>query len=218
MRQTFIAIILILIIPALCQGSIAPTPRLEFPACETSGWSVYHLEFENHWQIGTFNTGSFNLSPVAGERKTTVGSFDAIHGGVVRSARPAPRDMLSMMSFVWAEMFGGVDIVAEVKDFAQQINRKNRLARNSRSEKRDLRNKWRFIVVCRIDQQTEIAALFKNRGRFFGESNMILEINALDPISEEIGLTMAYSDGDLNVRADRITLTERAAAKLMVKF
>ena len=69
-----------------------------------------------------------------------------------------------------------------------------------------------------IDEQTEVAALFKNRGRLFGEGNMVLEINALDPMSEEIGLTMAYSNGDFDFRADRMTLTDTAAAKLVVKF
>jgi len=37
-------------------------------------------------------------------------------------------------------------------------------------------------------------------------------------MSEEIGLTMAYSDGDFDIRADRMTLTEVAEAKLELKF
>jgi hypothetical protein len=126
--------------------------------------------------------------------------------------------MVSMMSFVWAEMFGGVDIVAEVKDFARQLRHKDRPVKASRSERRDSRNQWRFIVACRIDEQTEVAASFKNRGQFFRDGNVVWEINALDPMSEEIGLSMAYSDGDFDIRADRMTLTEVAAAKLELKF
>ena len=44
------------------------------------------------------------------------------------------------------------------------------------------------------------------------------EINALDPTSDEIGLTMAYSEGELDFRADRMMLAEGAAARLTLKF
>ena len=47
---------------------------------------------------------------------------------------------------------------------------------------------------------------------------MALELNTLDPMSEEVGLTMTYSDGDFDIRADRMTLTETAEARLVVKF
>jgi len=115
-------------------------------------------------------------------------------------------------------MFGGVDVVAEIKDFARQIRRKGRFGQLRQNNKRDSRNRWRFIVAWRINDQAEIAALLKNRGRLFGDGHLALEVNALDPMSEEIGVTMAYSDGDFDIRADRMTLTETAAAKLVVKF
>ncbi len=228
MKRTVIYIILTLAIPALCHGSIGPAPRLEFPVFETAEWNAYHLEVERELQTSTVRIGSLDLAPVVGEKYMAGHSLDEIHGGIPYSARPAPKDMVSMMSFVWAEMFGGVDIVAEVKDFARQIRRKGRHVKTNhrkgppakaiRQKVRDSRNRWRFIVAYRIDEQTEVAALFKNRGWFFGEGSMALKINALDPISEEIGLTMTYSDGDLDFRADRMTLTETAAAKLEFKF
>ncbi len=218
MKRTVIYIILILTIPALCHGSIGPNPRLEFPVLETAVWDAYRLELEREWKVGTLSVDSFELAPVTGEGNKKVLSLDEINGGIPHSGRPSPRDMVSMMSFVWAEMFGGVDIVAEVKDFARQLRHKGRPVKASHSVRRDSRNRWRFIVACRIDEQTEVAASFKNRGQFFRDGNVVWEINALDPMSEEIGLTMAYSDGDFDIRADRMTLTEVAAAKLMVKF
>jgi len=218
MRLKIIYIILILTIPALCHGSIGPNLRLEFPVLETAKWDAYHLELEREWQVSTLSVDSFELAPVTGEGNKKVLSLDEINGGIPHSGRPSPRDMVSMMSFVWAEMFGSVDIVAEVKDFARQLRRKGRPVKASRSERRDSRNRWRFIVACRIDEQTEVAASLKNRGRFFRDGNVVFEINALDPTSEEIGLTMAYSDGDFDIRADRMTLTEVAVAKMMVKF
>ena len=122
-----------------------------------------------------------------------------------------------MMSFIWAEMFGGVDIVAEVKEFARQVRIKGRNAKVQRTRERDSRNRWRFVVAWRIDDQMEFAALLKNRGRFLGETSMAFEINALDPMSDEIGLTMAYADGGLDFRADRMMLAEGTAARLTLK-
>ncbi len=218
MKRTVIYIILILAIPALSYGSIGPNPRLEFPGLETAEWDTYHLELEREWQVGTLSVDSFELAPVAGEGNKKVRSLDEINGGVPHSGRPSPKDMVSMMSFVWAEMFGGVDIVAEIKEFSRQLRRKGRPVKAIRNKKRDSRNQWRFIVACRIDEQTEVAASFKNRGQFFRDGNVVWEINALDPMSEEMGLTMAYSDGDFDIRADRMTLTEVAEAKLELKF
>jgi hypothetical protein len=220
MRHMFTtaATILILIIPTLCLGSLGPAHRLESSTLETAMWDVYRIEVEGKWQAVTAVDVTWQYVPGAGYENTTIRSLNGIDGGLPCESNPAPRDMVSMMSFVWAEMFGGVDIVAEVKDFARQMKRKDRFGNVSRSEGRDSRSKWKFIVACRIDNQTEIAALYKNRGRFFGNGNMALQVNALDPMSEEVGLTMAYSNGDLDIRADRMTLTETASARLVVKF
>ncbi len=216
MRNTItaIAMILILTIPVLCQGSIGPDPRLDLPELEKARWDAYHLEFG----AGTFRVGSFDHRLVASERKMNSRSLNEINGGIPYSGKPTPRDMVSLMSFVWAEMFGGVDIVAEVRDFARQMKGRGRFLNISRSERRDSRSKWKFIVAFRIDNQTEVAAQFRNRGWFLRESKIALEINTLDPISEEVGLTMAYSDGNFDIRADRMTLTETAAARVVVKF
>jgi hypothetical protein len=218
MKRRFLYIVLVLAIPALSWGSIGPDTLLEFPVFETAAWDAYRLDFESDWLAGGTRLGSLDLHPVFKNGNKIGRSLNEVHGGISNSGRPSPGNMLSMVSFVWAKVFGGVDVVAEVKDFARQISRKGRPGKASRSKQDDPRNHWRFIVVCRIDQQTEVAALFKNRGRFFGEGNLALEVNALDPMSEEIGLTMAYNDGQLDVRADRMTLTETAAAKLVVKF
>lgn len=223
MKRSFLYIVpvlavLVLAIPALGRASIGPDTCLEFAALEKAAWDAYRLDFKSDWQAGGTRLGSLDLHPVLENGNKIGRSLNGVHGGIPNSGRPSPGDMLSMVSFVWAEVFGGVDVVAEVKDFARQIRRKDRPVRASRSEQSDPRSHWRFIVVCRIDQQTEVAALFKNRGRFLGEGDLALEINALDPMSEEIGLTMAYNDGELDIRADRMTLTETAAARLMVKF
>jgi hypothetical protein len=218
MRHAVLAIILILTIPAFCQGSIGPAPSLELTKLETAGWDDYRLQLEHQLQADTAGSGSLDFALDAGEWKINSRSLDEINGGIPYAGKPAARDMASMMSFVWAEIFVGVDIVAEVKDFARQIRRKGRTVKDRQNKRRDSRNRWKFVVSCRVDEHSEVAALFENRGRFFGEGNLALEINTLDPMSEEIGLKMAYSDGDLDIRADRMTLTETAAAKLMLKF
>ena len=218
MRRTVITIILILAIPALCQGSLGPDLHLQLSEPAANGQVDFHLELEQGWRAGISNRGGMDLSPAASQWGAAGYSLGGIHAGMPRSNNPAPRDMLSMMSFVWAEMFGGVDIVAEVKDFARQIRRKGRYGQLCQNQERDSRNQWKFVVAWRINDQTEVAALLKNRGHLFGDGNLALEINALDPMSEEVGVTMAYSDGDFDIRADRMTLTETASATLMVKF
>lgn len=218
MRRTVITIILILAIPALCQGSFGPDLHLQLSEPAARGQVGFHLELKQGWRAGISNRGGMDLSPAASQWGAAGYSLGGIHAGMPRSNNPAPRDMLSMMSFVWAEMFGGVDIVAEVKDFARQIRRKSRYGQLCQNQERDSRNQWKFVVAWRINDQTEVAALLKNRGHLFGDGNLALEINALDPMSEEVGVTMAYSDGDFNIRADRMTLTETASATLMVKF
>ena len=219
MKHTIlITIILILTVPVLCQGSIGPIHRLAFLELESAGWDTYRLNFENEWQASGSSGGSLDFAAVAVERIMTGHSLDDIHGGIPYSGKPAPKDMASMMSFVWAEMFGGVDVVAEVRFFAKQWRLRKNYSRVVRSRQHDSRSRWSFVVACRIDEQTEIAASLKNRGRLFGGGNMALAINALDPVSQEVGLTMAYSDGDFDIRADRMTLTDTAEAKLVVKF
>jgi len=218
--------ILILTIPVLCQGSIGQTHRLDLPGLETVSWDLIRLDMVNEWQADPLiNRTSFDLESDVSKEHMTVDSLNDIHGGIPYAGKPAPKDMASMMSFVWAEMFGGVDVVAELRAFAKQWRlRKNysRAVRNhsqvTQIRRHDSRSRWSFVVACRIDEQTEVAASFKNRGRLFGGGNMALEINALDPMSQEVGLKIAYSDGDFDFRADRMTLTETAEAKLVVKF
>ena len=218
MRHSVITMIIILTIPTLCLGSVGPDHHLDVSHFEVLGFDDYRLELEEKMQSVTFNIDTLDLTPNAGEGNMSGHALDDLNGGIPGTVRSAPRDMVSMMSFVWAEMFGGVDIVAEVKDFARQMKGRGRFLNVSRSERRDSRSKWKFIVAFRIDNQTEVAAQFRNRGWFLRESKIALEINTLDPISEEVGLTMAYCDGDFDIRADRMTLTETAAARVVVKF
>jgi hypothetical protein len=220
MRNTItaVAMILILTIPVLCQGSIGPGPRLELPELATARWNAYHLELERGWEADAVVDVTLEYVPGSDLRINTVRSLNGINSGLPCDSKSAPGDMVSMVSFVWAEMFGGVDIVAEVKDFARQMKRKGRFVKIRRNKREYSRSKWKFIVACRIDGQTEIAAQFRNSGWFLREGNMALELNTLDPMSEEVGLIMAYSDGDFGIRADRMTLTEAAAARLVVKF
>lgn len=218
MRHALITITLILAIPVLCHGSINPDARLGLPEFEASGWNEYHLELDRAWHDDSVVDLTLGYVPGFDLRISSVRSLNEIHGGTPYSGKPAPCDMASMVSFLWSEMLIGVDIVAEVKDFARQIRHKGRRARKGGGKRRDSRNQWKFVVSCRVDERTEVAALFVNRGRLFGEGNLVMNINAVDPMSEEIGVTMAYSGGVFNVRADRMTLTEMAEAKLMFKF
>lgn len=218
MKRTVLSILFISILPAFCYGSTGPGLRLGEADPEGVLWRGYSLELQEEWVIKKNGMHSLDLPPLPGARDGKSGSLDEIRGGLPCAGRPVPRDMVSMMSFVWAQMFGGVDIVAEVRDFARQIRNKGRLTGVHRGNGQDSRNRWSFVVACRIDALTEVAASFNNRGKLFGEGDLSLEINALDPLSEEVGLKIAYSGGDLGIRADRLTLTDTAQARLVVKF
>lgn len=218
MRTIAITMILILTVPAICLGSIGPAHRLDLPEVETSGWEAYRLVVRHTWTTDDPQGVNLDFAPGPEYGISSVSSLNRIKSGLPWERNLAPRDMISMMSFVWAQTLGGVDIVAEVKDFARQVKHRGRYSNVHRNNQRDTRNRWKFIVSCRIDGQTEVAAHYNNRGRLFGDGRLALEINALDPMSEEIGLTMAFRDGYLDIRADRMTLTEKAAAKIMVKF
>ena len=216
MKRTALIMIFISILPAFCYGNTGPDPRLAYTELEDVLWEDYSLMLETGWETGWLSTSRLDLNALP--ETGTSGLLDQIHGDIALMNLPAPKDMVSMMSFVWAQMFGGVDIVAEVRDFARQVRRKGKPAKARHGMEHDSRNRWRFIVACRIDGQTEVAASLMNRGRLFGEGDVALEINTLDPVSEEIGLTMTISGGDLDIRADRMTLTEKAEARLVVKF
>lgn len=218
MKRTVLYIVLILAIPALCHGSIGLGTRLEHPLSETAVWNAYNLKLEHVWMADLDDISHLDLHLASGAKIIDIGSLEEIHGGIPLISRPAPKDMVSMMSFIWAEMFGGVDIVAEVKDFARQVRRRGQPVKVHDSEKRESPNRWKFVLACRVDKQTEVAASLGAHGQLFREGNMVLEVNTLDPRTEEVGLTMSFSGGDLNLRADRMTLTETAEAKLVVKF
>ena len=218
MKRVVIYILLLLTIPALCQGSVGPDPDLKISQLRSYSRDACELKLELDWLEVTVPVGRLDLTLDDQEGDKMDHFLEEIQGGIRPSDRAVPRDMVSMMSFVWGEMFGGVDIVAEVKEFARLMRRKSRYAILHRNERQDSRSQWQFTVSFRVDEQTEIAASFRNRGELFGEGDVTLEINALDPMSGEIGLKMAYNGGELDIRADRMTLTDTAEAKLMVKF
>jgi hypothetical protein len=218
MKRYVLYIILYLAIPAISHGSTGPVSGANSPDLLTVGWDSYRLEYESMWEETVSNPGSFTFIPAQGNWISANRSLREVSGGIPLKNRPAPRDMASMMSFVWAEMFGGVDIVAEVKDFARQVRRRGRPEKLSRDQKCDLRKQWRFVVACRIDEHAEVAASYKTRGEPFVDGDMSLEINALDPMSEEMGLKMAFAGGAIDIRADRMTLTQAAEARLELKF
>lgn len=218
MKRSVLTLFFILVLPGLCRGGIgeAPNPGGSRPA--PAAWEAYRLQY-GACSFSVFS-GSGLLPPAAAGRQEVPSgrSLREVNSGFAGRQKPVPRDMASMMSFVWAEMFGGVDLVAEVRAFALEMRHRGRHKRPRSVRERDSRNRWTLVLACRIDGQTQVAAALKNRGRLFGDGTVVLQVNALDPVSEEVGIIMAYSDRGVDIRADRMILTEAAAARLEVKF
>ena len=116
MKRILIHIILVLSIPALCQAAYRSDVLQNVHG---SGVDLYRLEIDTGWRTGINGMQYMEVVPDVPVADVKVLSLDKIHGGIPCSSKEAPGDMVSMVSFVWAELFGGVDIVAEVKEFAR---------------------------------------------------------------------------------------------------
>lgn len=219
MRPTAVTtttILIILILPVLCLGSVSSGPDLVPPMGRADDGVSFRLDVERN--TGAELPGDWTVDLETTGISERVRSLRQVRGGTPCPGKPAPDDMISMMSFLWGRMFGGVDIVAEVKDFARRWKDRGNYVRVSRPSRPDHRHQWKLVIACRIDDRTELAARVKAKGSLFGEGKLALEVNALDPMSEELGVTMSYDGADVDIRADRMTLTETAEARLVVKF
>lgn len=218
MKQAVTVFILTLILPALCLGHTVPDPRPEPTVLDTAAWEEYRLDIEQFRQ----NSPSSRLKPDIAlfieDQRPASRSLRTVSVGLPCDVRSTPEDKVSMISFLWAEMFGGVDIVAEAKEFAWQLRSKRSRSGTVRVKKEDQRSRWNLVIACRVDDQMELAARFNNRGHLFGEGSMTLQVKALDPRTDEVGLIMSYVGGGLSLKADSVNLADAAEVKLVVKF
>jgi hypothetical protein len=218
MKHTVTAYILTLILPALCLGHTVPDPRLDPPVPETTGWGEYRLDIGPFRHDGPSLKLKSDLAHFTGDQHPGPVSLKTTAAGLPCDVRQTPEDMVSMISFLWAEMFGGVDIVAEVREFAWELRSRRSHTGSIRTRREDRRSKWSLVIACRVDDQMELAARFNNRRHLFGEGSMAFQVRAVDPRTDEVGLIMSYVGGDLSLKADRVSLADVAKAKLVVKF
>ena len=207
MKRTALLMIIILTLPALCQGSESPLVTLELPAIQ---WDAFSLDLE---------------TPLRGQVYTDLGSTPSRE-----SYRPndmvAPNNMISMASFVWAEMTGSVDIVGQVRTFSREWRKNgtraravvNRTTSQNVRKSPDSRSRWNIVVGYRIDDNMELAARFDTRGSLLNEKSVAWQVSAADVFPDEVGLTTVYRDGSFMVEADRVSVPETAMAKVVVRF
>ncbi|UCG38387.1 MAG: hypothetical protein JSV00_09415 [bacterium] len=137
-------------------------------------------------------------------------------GGVSR--QPAPDDMVSMMSFLWAELFGGVDIVAEVRTFARDLRHRRRPAREDSAGRRDPRSAWKLRLTYRMDDDLEVVARLDGKGDFMRLGRFGFEVNAADMLLEKVGMSAVYRDGGWRFDFDDVETRETLAASISLKF
>ncbi len=221
MRRTALILILILILPTLCWGSVSPELSLEVPGIE---WTAFRLDLESRWTAdgSRFYVSDLTRSAVAAASKDSASMLRQEFIPMVD--RHGPDDMVSMMSFIWAELTGGVDVVAEVKAFSRQWRNRGRTVRTVRSVQTVTRKKpysrcrWKIIVAYRVDDNLELAARFNARGNLRNKKKMAFELSAADIFPDELGLTTVYRDGSFKIEADKVALTQTAMAKVVVRF
>jgi hypothetical protein len=216
MRKALILILPFLVIPGFCRGDTDPGLCLELSEITSAVYSQHRLVLDHRWPSGEVELPDLIINNRPVKVKDT--SLKEFNGNLPGPEKPSPDDMISMASFVWAEIFGGVDVVAEIREFARQIKSRELSGRRTHPGRTDAPGRWKFTIAWRIDAQTELAARFDDRGNFFGRESVALVVNALDPASGEIGLSMAFGQGLLDLKADRMTLADTAEAKLQMRF
>ncbi|MGD8353698.1 MAG: hypothetical protein PVJ01_05985, partial [Pseudomonadota bacterium] len=165
MRKTVCLIFLYLLIPALCQGYNDHEPRLDYPESARTVYSSHKLVFDHRWPGDDIDLSALSVDTLPDGFRLI--SLRDINGGIPGRKQPVPGDMVSMMSFVWAEVFGGVDVVAEVREFARRIRQKNRSILETPDGRHTSSGRWKFIIACRLDARTEVAAQFSDIGSPF---------------------------------------------------
>ncbi len=218
MRRIALLTLTILIFPALCWGSVSPDPNLELDGVE---WTAFRLDLGS--SLTANNPVRYRMDLPLVEQARAAGYISWINslGNVPTTGRQDPDDMVSMASFLWAELMGGVDVVAEVKMFSRQVRSRGRKVRSVRTiarKKPAPRCRWKIIVACRVDDNLELAARLNATGNLFRENRVAWQLSAADVLPDELGLTTVYRNGRFMIEADDVTLTETAMAKVVVRF
>jgi hypothetical protein len=211
MKRTVLLIIIILTLPALCHGSVSPEPVLEL-----SGDWYQMLDLDLDVDLELLPKGTVRFDVPGLDPSLTV------QGPNYTNKMVSPDNMISMASFIWAELTGSVDIVSEVRTFSRQWRRNGRRARAAvnRNAKRnsDTRSRWKIVVGCRIDDNMELAARFDTRGNLLNEKRVAWQLSAADVFPKEVGLTTVYRNGNILLEAEDVNLTDDATVKVVVRF
>ncbi len=214
MRRTVLLTILILTIPALCGANAKLKEPTELPGFVLDS---FHLESGNHW---TTDGPGFSVRDLPG---STI---------AVREDRPflmerefssparqdLPDDMVSMMSFVWAELTGCADVVREVRTFSRQWRNRRRSGRSVSRQVRDERSRWKFVVAWRVTEKLNLAARIRARGGRFTDGRLAWQLSAADILPQKLGVTTVYRNGSFRIEPDELVLNHRAEAKVVVNF
>jgi hypothetical protein len=206
MKRAVLLTIIIMILPALTYGSESPPIRLELPAIQ---WEAFSLDLDAVPLPQALLSGA---SIPSEEYRADKGIA-------------APDNMVSMASFLWAEITGSVDLVAEVRIFSREWRKRGRRARmvaGKESQKvsrlPDTRCRWKIVVGCRIEDNLELAARFDTRGNLLNEKSIAWQVRAADILPHEMGLTTVYRDGSWLLEADDLMLADDASVKVVVRF
>lgn len=125
-------------------------------------------------------------------------------------------DRTSMVSYLWSELFAGVDLVSEVRIWADGMRDQDHVEKDQ--VERDTRSAWKLRFTYRTNDDVELIARVNGRGNLMRSGKFALELNASDVILDEIGVSAAYRDGQLDIELDNVKLNNTMTAMLSMEF
>ncbi|UCF31611.1 MAG: hypothetical protein JSV26_04140 [bacterium] len=126
-------------------------------------------------------------------------------------------DMATMVSYLWAEMFTGVDIVRELRIFAERM-RRDIPGDDSAEAGRDCRPSWKWRFSYRTADDLEVIARFSGRGDLAKPGMLTLEVNAADVLLHEIGISASLRENGFGIELDDVELNNTMLASLTMEF
>ncbi len=211
------------------QPSITHAVEMERGDGQSFDTERFHLQTVWH-ELSWENIDSL-VAVKAEHRKRVTGSFlipgsevrfeDILHVSTVadftRVVHSSSPDEVDMVSYLWGELFAGVDIVGELRGFALRMRGRD-AKRTLPTTVRDSRSVWKLKLTYRTADAVELTARVNGRGQLMRGGKLGWELNAADLILDDVGVSATYRNGELDIDLDRVKLNHTMAARLEMRF
>jgi len=119
-----------------------------------------------------------------------------------RIDKGSSRDMVKMVSHLYAELFTDVNILDECRSFRKKL--RNESIHLSPAVKRESRSSWNLRFAYKPADVVELTTRINGNGDFLRHANYSFGLNAASEALEELGMRAAYSFGSLDIDISKI--------------